>query len=218
MDPRHVDFRRLEVYEIGAWLVTQLAFPGKSESEEVRGRVHASLCACALRTKYETDGEWLVSPQPIKPLYALRPQFDIDRDLRTLRRRLRDRMIAARMAIGFLKEAITGELPKRPAGINRVSVKEMAMLVLGDAGYSESKNVETRIWRPSLPVIHLVTAIQLLLHLAEPTTGRLRLEALLLDRGIIELMVRTAEYHRSVIMQSRLKIDSEMLIRIPLGC
>ncbi len=51
MDARYVDFRRLEVYEIGARLVTLLAFPGERESEEVRSRVHASLCAYALRAK-----------------------------------------------------------------------------------------------------------------------------------------------------------------------
>jgi hypothetical protein len=130
-------------------LLTWLVFPGKSESEERRSRVHASLCAYALRAKYETDPEWLVSPQPIKPIYALRPQWDIDRDLKTLQRRLRHRMIAARMAMGFLKEAVTGELPKLPAGINRMSLNQMALLVLGDAGYTEPENVETRIWRPA---------------------------------------------------------------------
>jgi hypothetical protein len=212
----HADFRRLEVYEIGARLVTLLAFPGERESEKVRSRVHASLCAYALRAKYETDREWLVAPQSIKPIYALRPQFDIDRDLRTLQRRLRDRMIAARMAIAFLKEAVTGEVPKLPAGIKRISVKQMALLVLEDAGFTDPENVETRIWRPSLPVIHLATAIQLMLQLAEPHAGRLGLEALLLDRGIIELMVRTAEYHRSIIMQSRLQIDPDELVQLRL--
>ena len=125
-------------------------------------------------------------------------------------------MIAARMAIGFLKEALTGEAPKLLAGIERMSVNQMAELVLDDAGYTEPENVETRIWRPSLPVIHLATAIQLMLQLAEPDAGRLGLEALLLDRGIIELVVRTAEYHRSVLMQSRLQIDPDKLIRFRL--
>jgi len=216
MDPRCIDFRQLEVYEIGAMLVTWLAFPGEKESEDRRGRVHASLCAYALRAKHQSDPEWLVSPQPIKPLYALRTQWDIDRDLRTLERRFRDRMIAARMAIGFLKEAVTGEVPTLPAGIKRLSVNQMALMVLDDTGYTEPENVETRIWRPSLPVIHLATAIQLILHLAEPRTGRLGLEVLLLDRGIIELVVRTADYHRSVIIQSRLKVDPERLIRFRL--
>jgi hypothetical protein len=216
MDARHVDFRRLEVYEIGARLVTLLAFPGERESEEVRSRVHASLCAYALRAKYETDPEWLVSPQPIKPIYALRPQWDMDRDLKTLQLRLRDRMIAGRMAIGFLKEAVTGEVPKLPAGINRMSVNQMARLVLDNAGFTDPENVETRIWRPSLPVIHLATAIQLLLQLAEPYASPLGLETLLLDRGIIELVVHTAEYYRSLMMQIRLKLDPEKLIRFTL--
>jgi hypothetical protein len=217
MDGDLSDARQLEVYEIGAWLLTQLAFPGKHESEERLSRVYASLCAYALRTKYETDGEWLVSSQPIKPIYALRPQWDIDRDLRTLERRLRDRMIAARMAIGFLKEAVTGEVPNLP-GLARLSINQMARLVLDDSGYNDPENVESRIWRPSLPVIHLATATQLLLHLAEPKTGRLGLEALLLERKAIESVVRTAEYHRSLIALSRLRIDPEELIsvRLPL--
>jgi hypothetical protein len=97
-----------------------------------------------------------------------------------------------------------------------MSINQMALLVLKDTGYTEPENVETRIWRPSLPVIHLATAIQVLLHLAEPLVGRLGLETLLLDRGIIELVVKTAEYHRSVILQSRVKIDPEKLINIRL--
>jgi hypothetical protein len=207
-----INCQQIEVYEIGATLLTWLAFPGEKESEERRSRVHASLCAYALRAKYEADAEWLVSPQSIKPIYALRPQFDIDRDLKTLQRRLRDRMIAARMAIGFLKEALTGEAPKLPASAEWMSVNQMAELVLDDAGYTEPENVETLIWRPSLPVIHLATAIQLMLQLAEPHAGRLGLEVLLLDRGIIELVVETAEYHRSVIVQSRLRLDPKKLI------
>jgi hypothetical protein len=59
-------------------------------------------------------------------------------------------MIAGRMGIGFLKEAVTGQVP---AGLKRLSINELAELVLDDAGYSEPQNVETRIWRPSLPVI-----------------------------------------------------------------
>jgi hypothetical protein len=44
-----------------------------------------------------------------------------------------------------------------------------------------------------LPVIHLASALQLLLHLAEPVTGPIGLEPLLLGRSVIELLVRTAK-------------------------
>ncbi len=64
--------------------------------------------------------------------------------LRQLKRRLRDRMIAAHMAHRFLKEAETGEVPKLPARVKRLSINAMSELVLEDAGYSEPEDVETR--------------------------------------------------------------------------
>jgi hypothetical protein len=208
-----IDFRRLEVYEAGALLVTMLAYP--DESEDTRAEVHASLCVHALRTRCAMEPDWTVPPQLMKPVYALRRQHESDRYLRTLERRLRDRAVAGRMAIGFLKEAVTGELP---AGIKRLSINEMAQLVLGDVGFSEPENVETRIWRPSLPVIHLASALQVLLRLAEHETGPIGLESLLLGRNVIELLIRTAQYHESVIAASRLlHLAPENLIRFRLA-
>jgi hypothetical protein len=161
------------------------------------------------------EPDWAIPPRPMKPVYALRHQRENDRYLRTLERCLRDRMVAGRMAIGFLKEVATGEVP---VGIKHLSINEMAQLVLDDVQYSEPENVETRIWRPSLPVIHLASALQLLLHLAEPVTGPIGLESLLLGRNVIELLVRTAEYHETVIAQSRyLRLSPESLIRFRLA-
>jgi hypothetical protein len=127
---------------------------------------------------------------------------------------MRDRIIAGRMGIGFLKESVTGQVPE---GLKRLSINELAELVLDDAGYSEPENVEARIWRPSLPVIHLATALRLLLHLGNPLIGPIGYEALLLGRNVIELVIRTAEYHRVLFTQSRfLRLDPESLIRIRL--
>src|SRR3979490_755858 len=106
------------------------------------------------------------------------------RDLRTLYRRHRHRMIAGRMAIAFLQKA-SGITPKVPGTTGRLSIDALCTLVADDAGYTEPENVETRIWRPSLPVIHVAAALQLLLHLAEPVTGPIGLEALLLGRNVI---------------------------------
>lgn len=93
-----IDFDRLEVYEAGAFLVTLLAYP--EEGEETRSEVHASLCAHALRVKCAIEPDWALPSQPMKPIYALRRQDENDRFLRTLERRVRDRMLAGRMAIG----------------------------------------------------------------------------------------------------------------------
>jgi hypothetical protein len=57
-----------------------------------------------------------------------------------------------------------------------------------------------------------------MLHLAEPECGPIGLEALLVAREVIELLVRTAEYHESVIEQSRyLRLDPENMIRVRLA-
>ena len=208
-----IDFNRVEVYEAGALLITLLAYP--REREEVWAQVHASLCSYALRIKSASEPNWATVPQPMKPIYAFRLQQDISRDLRTLDRRIRDRMIAGRMGMGFLKEAVTGQVP---AGLKRLSVNELAELVRDDARYSEPENVETRIWRPSLPVIHLATALQVLLYLGDQQIGPIGYESLLLGRNVIELVIRTAEHHRVLFTQSRtLRLDPSNLISIRLA-
>jgi len=212
-----LDFNHIEVYEAGATVITLLAFPGKSE-EHRREAVHAALCHYALRAKCASDPEWVLSPQRIKPFYALRTLDEVSKDLRTVPRRLRDRMAAGRMAIGFLKEVVTGRPPQLPPGIARLSINQMASLVLEDTENVEVENVKTRVWRPSLPVIHLATATLRLLRSLEPRTGRLDMAAFLLCREAIETVVRAAERHEALIAQSRrLRIDPDRLEKIRLA-
>jgi hypothetical protein len=102
--------------------------------------------------------------------------------------------------------------------MKRLSINQLAELVLDDTRFTDPDNVETRIWRPSLPVIHLCSAVQVFLSQLEPKIGPVALEALLLDRTVIELVIRTAEYHESVLAQSRHRlIDPERMIRIRLA-
>src|SRR6266566_2471897 len=94
---------RVETYEAGASILTLLAYPEGPEAK--RAEVHASLCAQFLRRTYASDPELAVSPATIKPIYFLRGERDIDRDLRTLERRHRDRLVAGRMAMPFVQDA-----------------------------------------------------------------------------------------------------------------
>jgi hypothetical protein len=216
--PTHcIDFNRLEVYEAGALLVTLLAYPGESRhDDERRSRVHASLCACTLRALYETDLDWASSLQLVKPTYAFQTERDYQRGLSQLKRRLRDRMIAARIAYPFLKEAENGEVPKLPSSVKRLSINAMSELVLKDAGYSEPENVETRIWRPSRPVIHLASAVHGYLHLGAENEA-LGLGPLISRRDVIEYLIRTAEYCERLVASSRhLRVNADKLIKLRL--
>jgi hypothetical protein len=212
-----IDFDSLETYEAGALLLTVLAYPGQSKQEDDRrGRVHASLCAYALRARCETDPDWANSPQRLKPIYAFQTERDCARGLRGLKRRLRDRMIAARMAYPFLKEAEAGEPVKLPPSVQRLSINAMSELVLEDAKYTEPENVETRIWRPSRPVIHLASAVHGYLHLG-PENEALGLGPLITHREVIEYVIRSAEHCESLVMKSgRLGVDRKRLIKFRL--
>jgi len=212
-----IDLNRIEVYEGGATLLSLLAYPGDRE-EETRAGVHASLCHHALRIICEIAPDWALWPQRIKPIYALRTAREINRDLRTLQRRLRDRKAAGRMAIGFLKAAVGSPVVGLAAGRSRLSIDQMARLVLDDTGQTYPENVEARIWRPSLPAIHIASAFEVFLQIAEPGMGKIGLETFLLNRGAIAGVVRAAEYHASIIaLNPRLPIDPARLIKIRLA-
>jgi hypothetical protein len=215
MSLHQIDFNRLQVYEAGALLLTLLAYP--DASDETQGNIHLSLCTHALRVRSEIDPDWALLAQPIKPIYALRSQRECNRDLRTLERRMRDRMVAGRMGIAFLRAALPGQVLELPAGVKRLSINQLAELVL-DTRFTDPENVETRIWRQSLPVIHLASATLVFWSLVEAEAGPIVLEALLLNRKVIEVVVRTAEYHETLLAQSRhLRFDPERMIRIRLA-
>lgn len=215
MSLHQIDFNRLQVYEAGALLLTLLAYP--DASDETQGNIHLSLCTHALRVRSEIDPDWALLAQPIKPIYALRSQRECNRDLRTLERRMRDRMVAGRMGIAFLREALPGQVLELPAGVKRLSINQLAEFVL-DTRFTDPENVETRIWRQSLPVIHLASATLVFLNLVEAEAGPIVLEALLINRKVIEVVVRTAEYHETLLAQSRhLRFDPERMIRIRLA-
>ena len=213
-----IDFDQLEVYEAGALLLTWLAYPHENkEDDERRSRVHAALCACALRAKCEMDPVWANAPQSVRPIHLCQTERDLNRSLRTLPRRLRDRMVAARMAYPFLKEAETGEVPELPPSVKRLSINQMAELVLTDAGHTDPENVETRIWRESRPVIHLASAVHGYLHLAEAKAEPLGLGPLVTDRSILEYVIRNAEHCECLVAGSGgLRVDPEKLVKIRL--
>lgn len=76
-------------------------------------------------------------------------------------------MAAARMAIAYLKEAATGQVPKLPPGIKRLSLNQLSEMVLKDTRERMPENVETRIWGESVPVIHIASAVEVLADIVE---------------------------------------------------
>jgi hypothetical protein len=216
--PLIIDFKKLQVYEAGALLLTHLAYPERTATDDQRGGLHATLCALALHELYGQSPEW-ETPQFMKPIYAFRTDKQIDKDLRTFPRRMRDRAIAGRMAMAFLMEAETGKVPELPEGIKRLSLNEISAMVLDENIESEPENIETRTWRPSRPVIHLAAAIQYTLQkfAREKNIHDVTYMDFLLCDFLIEYVVRLAQIYESYLPKSKLEIKPEELIRFRLA-
>jgi hypothetical protein len=214
-----LDLFHHEAYEVGATLVACLAHPGPSDRDKTRDNLHETLCAVALITRCEMSPEWAAAPQWIKPSYACLSEQTIERDLKTVERRLRDRMVAARMVMPFLQRAQTGVAPDLPPGVKRWSLNEMAEFVRKDARQSDPQNVKSRIWRPSEPVIHLAAAVAVLGQEIERVgAGSLDTGYLVQDRWVIEGVVRRAQEYEALLPEIRgFTIDPEKLVRLRLA-
>jgi hypothetical protein len=213
-----IDFKWNEVFECGATLLALIAYPEDDATDTRRSQAWSSLCADALRVRYlDTPEE--NRPQRMKPIHAFRSEADIARDMKAIQRRSRDRMVAAKIAIACLKALVEGPQFKMPRGMTRLSLNQLCEFVLADVGQQDPGNVETRIWRPSRPVIHLATAIAVVMDELERRTGtKIDYRHLLTERVIIEDIVRhAAAYEPLIAACPQLRISADELVRVRLA-
>ena len=200
-------------YESQALIVATLARPSANEVGE-REKLYLSLCSWLIRERAARDPVWADELQPMTPRHACRREDDIKRDMKTLDRRLRDRITAGYIAVGFLKEAESGLKPTLPNGVNRLNIEQMATSVLGDLGMADTGNVRARVWAPSLPVIHLcsawVTLVQDMTRAGQPSPHLLQA---IQERDLLIQLVARAELHVPLLERSRRRIKAGSLTR-----
>jgi hypothetical protein len=123
------------------------------------------------------------------------------------------------MAKPFLEHATTGRDPKLPPGVAQASLNSMADYVqfraklVPDRG--DVKNFHARVWRPSLPVIHLAVALN---HLFERTIPagltKLTVSDLMRSPEALQFLVDTAQSLEPILPTiSRFNIGNETLIK-----
>ena len=151
------------LYEAGAVLFSCLAFP-EPEAEIRRLDAHTALCHLALRATAEADHDWLWTPTPIKPGYALMQQTEVQKAVRTMDRRLRERLDAAIVAKPFLQEVAPGQQTRLPPGVGKPTLAALGEYVLfrnrATVDVSDVRNFHGRVWQASLPVIHCRATIR----------------------------------------------------------
>jgi hypothetical protein len=73
----------------------------------------------------------------------------------TLLKRFSQRLVAGRMAIAILHDELLGMPAVLPPGMTSATLNQLSSLVKQDTKIEDPENVESLVWTPSLPIIHL---------------------------------------------------------------
>jgi hypothetical protein len=214
--PNEITLRAEEAYELGAALLVLIARADEKPPPEP-GELLASLCGRALWARYLSVPDDL-APITVKPQYVFRETRTIDRDTAYVGKKIKERLVAGRMAMAFLKKAALGDEFKLPKAIKRLSLNQIAEFVLDDAEQADHNNVERRVWAPSRPVIHLAAAMVSLAQYLRNEGISVGIETVLLVPELATAIIHLAQAYEEIIAKSpEFPVKAENLIRVRIG-
>ena len=206
-----VDLTSPDLFDVAALLISHLAWPARADCKQ-RSGLYLSVYAWCVRERAARDPSWGEQPQFIQPNAVCRAESDIARDIRTLERRVRDRLTAGHIAMAFLKETGLGATPKLPAGAKRLSLNQMIEHM--DLGFSAVDNIAKRVWRPSLPVIHLCAAWASVQQEHWTALGaRADLITSFQSPEVLAQIIHRAELYVPLLERGRLAVQADTLVR-----
>lgn len=125
-------------------------------------------------------------------------------------------MLAAKMAIAFLQEVELGPAFQLPKNVKRMSINQLSEMLYEETGHMEIENIANRIWRASIPVIHLAAATAVVMDqleksgLAQPNIGHF-----LTNPALARHVVETSNLYADMLAKStKLSMKPETLIRL----
>ena len=183
---------KLEDFEIGAELLALLSFPGADEEERRKKNVKAmaNTYLASIIEENPWDGD------EIRAHWA--KYLPVDRtSLTGMRNRSRHAMEVGALALGYLKEPMTGAILALPLRAGRPSLRAMVRATRSlapdqDREASAYKQVQ-RNWYRWMPVVHLAAAYRAMLNHAQLMEGPFPLDALELHRQAVSLANAFAE-------------------------
>jgi hypothetical protein len=218
-----IDLSKTRHFEAGAIILAMLALP--DASDEDRGGLIYSLCHRALRAKFDLTKSDSHIEQPLKPIYVFRTEADLAKDFKKFDRLLRDRFIAADIALALLKRK-TDALPETlPPGLAKFSLNELCERAAKKylksrkrGGVIEAGNVESRQWRSSQPVLHFAIALAIFTQAYHREgRGQIKPVEILGQPELIEWLIMTANAYGDILEQHGiLGAKAPALIRIRL--
>ena len=166
-----IDLRTIPVYEAGAKLFAVLAYPDDETRYE---QYFVALCRARLLQKTDSDPDWALRQQSIRPAFFAQGEVFFRRTLHAGGKLFRHRMVSTRQVMPHLKAI---ELNKEPllltVGELSPTVNNMAILMARDFKLADGSaaTMKADVWKPSKPVIHMAAALAQLMQLMAKTLG-----------------------------------------------
>lgn len=211
LEPKHIifDFAVTEPYEIAATLFSLIAYPPTQyKSDKI------DLCMMGLITKYlhwkrRTDDTWATSYQKIKPVFLDLKESQFEQIEKKFDETLQDRLNAAFIAKRWLEESSNLHSKKRPT--IQAFIDELADY----KGISDIDNLRARVWRKSIPVIHLSMALAKIIDLMD---SELKLRPSYFwffeNPEIVKNLINLSNEFAEALVKSKLKINSNQLLKV----
>jgi hypothetical protein len=207
-----------DTHEVAALIISAWACPtDKPTDTELREQLYLSLCSLFIRDRAARDPDWAQQPQWINPNQACRAEKNIQRDIRTLGRRIKDRVAVGNIAVAFLQEAETGITPELAKDLGGLSINKMSEYALEGRKISDTVNFKSRIWAMSRPVVHLCAAwaVTAQEHFKEYGTQLDLIDSMRRPEFLAPLLHRAAAYE-PLVERSAMTIAADELIRFRL--
>lgn len=145
-------------FQTGARIFAALAFPGIAESDQLKDAETAYI-ADRLHGQNVVDGSTLqFDDLDLNDIYVSTTYKWALQKLRTTRRRIDDRQVAAKAVRPWVRELVgLGPHPPVP-GIRKFNQRQISLL-LCDGDEERAQRFLKRVWWPSRPILHLAAAI-----------------------------------------------------------
>lgn len=211
LDPNHIifDFAVTEPYEIAAALFSLIAYPpAQYKSDKI------DLCALGLITKYlhykrKTDDTWAASYQKIKPIYLDMNESQFEQIEKKFDETLQDRLNAAFIAKRWLEET------KNPESKQRTTIQAFIDELADYQGIRDIDNLRARVWRKSVPVIHLSMALAKVIDLMQNELKLIPTYFWFFENpNLVKEIIKYAANLKEEILASKIKITSADLLDV----
>lgn len=205
------------VYEIWAEVLAAVAWPEAVPDGRRLVEARVALVRLVFEDAATCDPDWPWTLQAIRPGYLLLPRNA--RVQRETFNRVRDALVAARIARPFIQPELFPDPPPLPRGVDRRSVQSVAGFVLPPDRHADLNLEVRRRFRRYLPVLHLACALEQLIDRGERAIGRSIAFTDLADRKEgLSFLVDLAERLEPVVAGiPRLRVPAARQLRVRLG-